>query len=209
MKYLRGRRMLLMIFSAIGTSILKWWVDDAAFAVHPNMRGNSFGGLSLGRGFPIMSLTKQKLNTQSSTESEIVGADNFITAICWTQYFMEAQGCQVQDNVLIQDNNSAILLERNGKALSSKRRKHVNIWYFFITDCIDKGNVSLVWCLTRDMIGDLMTKPLQGALFWKFREKIMGVVIAKDPGPRKTKTKIDKLNTHMVKPMKGKELKPS
>jgi hypothetical protein len=67
--------MLPLILSANGTGILKWWVD-AAFAVQ--------GGLSLGRGFPIVSLTKQKLNTQSSTESEIVGADDFMPAICWT-----------------------------------------------------------------------------------------------------------------------------
>jgi hypothetical protein len=25
------------------------------------------------------------------------------------------------------------------------------------------------------MVGDFMTKPLQGALFWKFRDRIMGV----------------------------------
>jgi hypothetical protein len=73
MKYLRGTRMLPLILSANGTGILKWWVD-AAFAVHPNMQGHSGGGLSLGRGFPIVSSTKQKLNTRSSTESEIVGA---------------------------------------------------------------------------------------------------------------------------------------
>jgi hypothetical protein len=145
-------------------AILKWWVD-AAFAVHPNMQGHSGGALSLGRGFPIVSLTKQKLNTRSSMELEIMGANNFMPAICWTQYFMEAQGYQVQDNVLFQDNKSAILLEKNGKALSSKCTKHVNIQYFFITDHINKGDISLVWCLTRDMIGDFMTKPLQGALF--------------------------------------------
>jgi hypothetical protein len=52
-------------------------------------------------------------------------------------------------------------------------------------------------------------KPLQGALFWKFRAQIIGVVLAEDPGPGKTKMKIDKSNTHMVKPMKGKKLKPS
>jgi hypothetical protein len=61
------------------------------------MQGHGGGGLSLERRFPIMSLTKQKLNTQSTTESEIVGADNFMPAICWTRYFMEAQGYQVQD----------------------------------------------------------------------------------------------------------------
>jgi hypothetical protein len=69
MKYLRGTRMLPLILSANGSGILKWWVVDASFAVHPNMRGHTGGGLSLGQGFPIVSSTKQKLNTRSSTES--------------------------------------------------------------------------------------------------------------------------------------------
>jgi hypothetical protein len=64
MKYLRGTRTLPLILSANGSGILKWWVD-ASFAVHPNMRGHSGGGLSLGRGFPIVSSTKQKLNTRA------------------------------------------------------------------------------------------------------------------------------------------------
>jgi hypothetical protein len=125
---------------------------------------------------------------------------------------MEAYGYQVDDNILFQDNKSAIRLEKNGKALSSKHTKHVNIRYFFITDRVDKGDVSLVWCPTGDMIGDFMTKPLQGALlFRKFRDQIMsmGVVPAQNPGPGKAITKIDELNTHTVKPMKGNELKPS
>jgi hypothetical protein len=45
---------------------------------------------------------------------------------------MEAQGYQIKDNVLFQDNNSAILLEKNGKASSSKRTKHINIWFFLL-----------------------------------------------------------------------------
>jgi hypothetical protein len=78
-----------LILSANGSGILKWWVD-ASFDVHPNMRGHSGGGLSLGRGFPIVSSMKQKLNTWSSTETEIVGVDDFMPAICWTRYFMKA-----------------------------------------------------------------------------------------------------------------------
>ena len=70
--------MLPLILSANRTGILKWWVD-AAFAVHPNMQGHCGGGLSLG-----VSSTKQKLNTQSSMESEMVGANDFMPAICWT-----------------------------------------------------------------------------------------------------------------------------
>jgi hypothetical protein len=50
-----------LILSDNGSGILNWWVD-ALFAVHPNMHGHWGGGLSLGRGFPIVSSNKQKLN---------------------------------------------------------------------------------------------------------------------------------------------------
>jgi hypothetical protein len=93
----------------------------------------------------------------------------------------------------------------NGKASSSKCTKNVNIRYFFITDHVDKGKVALIWCPTGDMIRDFMTKPLQGALFHKFRDQIMGVVPAQDPGPPgKAKTKINELYTHTDKPTKAK-----
>jgi hypothetical protein len=32
--------------------------------------------------------------------------------------------------------------------------------------------------------------------FWKFRDQIMGVVVAQDPGPGKPKTKINESNTY-------------
>jgi hypothetical protein len=75
---------------------------------------------------------------------------------------MKAQGYNVKDNVLFQDNKSFILLENNGKASSSKGTKHINIRYFFITDRVSKEEVSVVWCPTGEMIGDYTTKPLQG-----------------------------------------------
>jgi hypothetical protein len=57
MRYIRGTRTIPLILSANGSGFLKWWVDTS-FAVQPNMRGHSGGGLSLGRGFPIVSSTK-------------------------------------------------------------------------------------------------------------------------------------------------------
>jgi hypothetical protein len=200
MRYIRGTRTMPLILSANVSGILKWWVD-ASFAVHPNMQGHSGGELSLGRGFPIVSSTKQKLNTRSSTETEIVGTDDFMPAICWTRYFMKAQGYGVKDNVLFQDNKSSILLENNGKASSSKRTKHINIRYLFINNRVKKEEVSVVWCPTGGMIGDFATKPLQGALFRSFRDQIMGVTPERDPGPGKTDSNVGKIKN---KPKKGK-----
>jgi len=59
------------------------------------------------------------------------------------------------------------------------------------------------------MIGDFMTKPLQGALFRKFRDQIMGVIPARDPGPGKPKPVSGKLDTNKLKPRKGKTAKGS
>jgi hypothetical protein len=109
---------------------------------------------------------------------------------------MKARGYGVKDNVLFQDNKSSILLEKNGKALSSSGTKHINIRYFFITYRFSKEEVSVVWCHTADMIGDYATKPLQGALFQKFRDQIMGVTPAQHPGPEKTDSVVGKTETN-------------
>ncbi len=79
-EYLRVHRLRPLIMSADGCGVLMWYVD-ASFAVHPNMRSHTGGGLTLGRGFPIVISTKQKLNTKSSTESEIVGVDDMMPII--------------------------------------------------------------------------------------------------------------------------------
>jgi hypothetical protein len=117
---------------------------------------------------------------------------------------MKAQGYDIKDNVLFQDNNSSILLENNGEASSSKRTKHINIRYFFITDRVSKEEFSAVWCPTGDMIGDYATKPLRGALFRKFRDQIMGVTPARDLGQGKTDSGFGRTETSNTKPSKGK-----
>lgn len=61
-KYIRSTIDLLLILDANGTSILTWYVD-ASFVLHANMRGHTGSRLTMGRGFLIVSSTKQKLNT--------------------------------------------------------------------------------------------------------------------------------------------------
>ena len=164
-RYLRGSIELPLILRSDSVPIPKWWVDGS-HATHPNMRGHSGGCMSLGEGMPINTSTKQKINTRSSTETELVAADDFMPIILWTNYFLDAQGYGTNDTILYQDNQSAILLEKNGRKSSSKRTKHLNCRYYFITDRINSNELSVEYCPTGEMVGDFFTKSLQGQLFY-------------------------------------------
>ena len=80
MMYIRRTIDLPLTLSANGTGMLKWYVDGS-YRIHPNMRGHSGGGLSMGTWFPISYSTNHKLNKRSSTESEIFGVDDFMPSI--------------------------------------------------------------------------------------------------------------------------------
>ncbi len=174
-KYLKSTHDLPLVLGALNTGVLHWHVD-ASFATHPDMRGRTRGVLTMGNGCPLVTSTKQKCNVRSLTVGELVAVDEMIGQILWTRLFMLAQGIKVTDNILYQDNKSAILLEMNGWASSSKQTKHIKIWYCYIADCIAKGDLSVVWCPTNKMIADFLTKPLQGKVFQQFRDVLMGAV---------------------------------
>jgi hypothetical protein len=101
--------------------------------------------------------------------------------ILWTFYFLLEQGYRVIENLLLQDNRSSILLERNDRASSSKHTRHINIRYFFISDQVNMKEVTINWCPTKQMVADFMTKPLQGYQFRNLRDYIMGRIRSTKP----------------------------
>jgi hypothetical protein len=113
--------------------------------------------------------------TKSSTEAEIVGVDNLLGYILWTRYFMEEQGYDMEPLLLYQDNMSAILLETNGKASSSRRTKHIEVKYFYIKEKVDNEEIVIEHCPTEQMWMDINTKPKQGKVFHEFRGHVMGI----------------------------------
>ena len=87
------------------------------------------------------------------------------------------------DVTIKQDNTSAIQLERNGWKSSSKRSKHINVRYFYITDRLKAIDISrIIYKPTDDMGSDYLTKALQGKLFHTHR---------------KTLIRLDGINKHM------------
>ena len=73
-----------------------------------------------------------------------------------------------------QDNQSAMRLEHNGRASASQRSRHISIRYFFMTDRLSTDNITLRYCQTEHMLADFLSKPLQGGLFRKFRDVLLG-----------------------------------
>ena len=97
----------------------------------------------MGQGALYSISNKQKMNTKSSTEAELVGVDDLMTQILWMQYLLEAKCLNVSDNVVYQNSQSTIKLENNGRASSDKRTRHINIHNFFVTDHIEANEMKV------------------------------------------------------------------
>jgi hypothetical protein len=111
-------------------SKIRTWVD-ASYGVHDDLKSHTGGVISLRRGVVMGKSSKQKLNTKSSTEAEVVGASDYLPNTIWLKHFLEAQGYEVTENVFCQDNKSAILLEQNGRKSCGQKSRHIDIRFFY------------------------------------------------------------------------------
>ena len=84
-----------------GASTIEWYVD-VDFAVHLDYKSHT-GATVFFKGVKVAMQSfscKQKLNTSSSTTTELVGVDNTFQLILWAPLFKESQGYKVINNVV-------------------------------------------------------------------------------------------------------------
>jgi len=173
LQYLRGTIDLTLTMGADDITEMKSWVD-VSYGIHDDCKSHTGGVMSWGWGVLLTKCQKQKLNTKSSTEGEIVGVSDFLPNVIWARMFLEAQGFEIKKNILYQDNQSSIKIEKNGKKSSGQKTKHMDNRYFWIKDRLETEGIEVEYCPTELMIADFFTKPLQGALFRKFRDIVLG-----------------------------------
>ena len=167
---------MLTLSARKGSHSVEWCIN-AALAVHPDFESHTgatqhFVG---GKGAVQSTSAKQKLSASSSTTSELVGADQVLPMVLWTPLFMEAQGHCIEENKAWQDNQSTMPLEKNGKTSSGKRTRALNTRHFMMTNQVGHGDCTIKHCPTDDVVGDFVTKGLQGAKFATFCKKIVGM----------------------------------
>jgi hypothetical protein len=173
LSYLKGTMSLCLTIMCTNITNLVWYIDGS-YASHEDMRGQSGAVLVTGNCAVLFRSNKQKVNTRSSTETELIAVDDALPTIQWTMNFMAEQG-YILETEIKEDNKSTMLLMKNGRLSSGKRTKHFDIRYFYVKDLIDRGIVKLSHCISEDMLADFFTKPLQGKRFIFLRNLILNI----------------------------------
>ena len=102
LKYLKGTLYMNLYLHADSLNVIFWWFD-ASYGTHWDCKSHT-GAVTLMGAEEILILSrKQKLNTGSSTETELVGIYDALDMMMWTKYFMEEQGYSIASNILFQD----------------------------------------------------------------------------------------------------------
>jgi hypothetical protein len=172
--YLNATKDLSLTLGLSGEGVTIDSSIDASHAVYADAR--SQGGLSISLGLGVVKARSHKLglNTKSSMESELVSTSDDVSEVIHLKEFLEGQGYDVGSAKVRQDNQATIRSLEKGRS-DSKRTKHINTRFYFVHDRLDKGELHLEYTPTEEMVADFFTKPLQGTLFLKMRDKLLGV----------------------------------
>jgi hypothetical protein len=173
LSYLHGSMDITLTLVCDKIDKLSWYIDGS-YASHMDMKGQSGAVLSTGPCSVLFKSCKQKINTRSSTETELIAVDDILPTIQWAKSFMAEQGYDLPTEIK-EDNRSTMLLMKNGRLSSGKRTKHLDIRYFFVKDLLDRGVITLSHCLSDNMIADFFTKPVQGQRFQILRNLILNI----------------------------------
>ena len=142
LKYLSGTRDLVLTLESDSNRTVKCWVD-AAFAVHHDMKSHTGRVMTMGQGALYSTSNKQKLKTKRSTEEDLVGVDDLMLQIFWMHNFLEAQGMKVSDNVVYQDNQSTMKLEKMEEYQVVSKPDISTYVIFFVTGYIQANEIKV------------------------------------------------------------------
>ena len=142
---------------------------DADWGGDVNGRKSQSGYIfSLCGGVVSWASKKQTSVALSSTEAEYVAACLATQEAIWLRSLLaDLNFIQEEPTIIHEDNQGAIAMSKKPKFHA--RTKHIDIKYHFIRDKVESGELLLKYCLSSDMIADMLTKALPRTLFQKFR----------------------------------------
>ena len=123
---------------------------------HHTITGYTF---LIDRGAVYWSSKKQEIVSLSTKESKYVTATHGMKEALWLQNLLAEVFKPLTDaTTLFLDNQSVIALMHNHQYHA--HTEHIDMHYHFICWVVENSVVCLVYCLTTDMIVDVLTKDL-------------------------------------------------
>ena len=148
---------------------------DASYGSHDDRKSHTGVTLHIGKssGAFLCRSKKQPIVTDSSAYAEFVAAHLATKEIMWCRSLLAELGYK-QDNptILYEDNMSTIAMINND--CNTQKTKHIEIRFNLIREQVQSKNIQMEYLVTKDMISDILTKPLTPQPFLHLRPKILG-----------------------------------
>jgi hypothetical protein len=103
----------------------------------------------------------------------VVAPARCCSQLLWITYTMSDFGEECSHVPLMCDSTSAISVAKN--LVLHSRTKHIEVWYHFLRDNVEKANMDLIHLPTEQQLVNILTKPLDQATCARLREDL-GVV---------------------------------
>jgi len=113
----------------------------------------------------------QKVVSRSSTEAEYRGIVVVLTDIIWLQSLLSELRISTSVPKVYSNNLGVVLLSTN--PILHSKTKHFELDLHFVRDHIQHQCACLTHIPARFQVADILTKPILGASFTTFRDKLM------------------------------------
>jgi hypothetical protein len=132
---------------------------DASYAEEVGRKSRSGYLMLLCGGVVTWYSKKQSVVAQSSTEAEYYSLSEIVRETIWLKQFLAELNIMLKESITVmQDNQSTIAIALN--PIQHQRVKHMDVRVHYLRDHLDRGDIKLVYCPTKLMIADILTKPL-------------------------------------------------
>ena len=143
---------------------------DASFGTHEDGKSHTGMCVMFGDGCVMAKSTKQKIVTKNSTEAELVALSDKISDVMRCHELIVELGYDVGTPVVMQDNASTISLVTRGGG--KPRTKHMRVRQNVVLELVRNNELVVQYESTKNMLADILTKPLQGQIMTDFVMKI-------------------------------------
>jgi hypothetical protein len=107
----------------------------------------------VGRSLVSWASKKQNSVALSTAEAEYIVAVHCCAQLLWMRQTLSDYGYKLSKVPLLCDNESAIRMADN--PVEHSRTKHIDIWYHFLRDHQQKGDIEIAYVNTQNQLADI------------------------------------------------------